>query len=49
MDAAQALLPYISKRAPQAVEISGPEGAPIDMRETHIVRSKLAGMLGVEE
>lgn len=49
MEAAKALLPYSAKRAPQAVELSGPNGSDISFREQSAIRSKLAKMLGVEE
>lgn len=47
MEAAKSLLPYVNKRAPQAVEITGAEGGPLDFRETSAIKSKLASMLGV--
>lgn len=49
MEAAKSLLPYTAKRAPQAVEVSGPNGGDVTFREKSAIRSKLASMLGIEE
>jgi hypothetical protein len=48
MDAAKVLLPFVTKRAPQAVEVSGPGGSDISFREQSAIRSKLEKMLGIE-
>lgn len=48
MEAAKSLLPYISKRAPQAIEVTGANGGPLDMRQTSVIRHKLADLLGVQ-
>lgn len=49
MDAAKSLMPYVARRAPQAVELSGPNGDDITFREKSAIRSKLANLLGVED
>lgn len=45
--AATALLPYAQRRAPQAMELSGPDGDAISLREGSAARSKLAALVGL--